>query len=59
MTAKRLWCIAVLAIVAASVLAIATGPTNLTVAAALVATLLSILALVVDGPPPYDPRRPW
>lgn len=58
MNAGVLWCAAIAAMVVAFVLELALGSTNLTIAAAIVATGLVILAAIVEGPPTND-RRPW
>jgi hypothetical protein len=58
-SAERLWWLALAAIAAALGLAITTGPTNLTTAAAFVAFALVVLAALVDKPPPEGRRRPW
>lgn len=57
--AERLWWIALLAIFVAITSALLTGGSRLTVAAAIVALGITVLAVVVQGPPPRNRRQPW
>lgn len=59
MSGERLWWLALAAVAATIALAVATGPSRLTTGAAFVAFALVVLAVVVEGPPAGDRRRPW
>jgi hypothetical protein len=54
-----LWLLAFAAQVAALGSVLLTGASNLTVALALIATGVTLLALVAEGPPNQRDRRPW
>lgn len=59
MTPARIWALSLAVSGCAIGAALATGASRLTVALALASVLVVLLALVVDGPPPQNDRRPW
>ena len=59
MSAERLWWLAFASLAATVGCALATGSSNLTLAAAIIAYGVVVLALIVDAPPREGRRKPW